>query len=108
MPISPETRKTIFEILKGKLTAKSNWEDIKLYKAAGCEQCTGGYHGRIGIYEVLEVDDDIQKMISQKSPAEEIENKAREKGMTTMVEDGFAKAVQGITSLEEILRVTKE
>ena len=96
------------EILKGKLTAKSNWEDIKLYKAAGCEQCTGGYHGRIGIYEVLEVDDDIQKMISQKSPAEEIENKAREKGMTTMVEDGFAKAVQGITSLEEILRVTKE
>ena len=96
------------EALKGKLTAQSDWEDLKLYKAGGCEQCTGGYHGRIGIYEVLEVDDDIQKMISQKASAEEIEKKAKEKGMITMVKDGFIKAVQSVTSLEEILRVTKE
>jgi type II secretory ATPase GspE/PulE/Tfp pilus assembly ATPase PilB-like protein len=96
------------EMLKGKLTTKSKWGDVTLYKPVGCEQCHDGYRGRSGIYEVLEVDDDIQKMISQKATAKELEDKAREKGMMTMVEDGFAKAIQGITSLEEILRVTKE
>jgi len=54
------------------------------------------------------VDADMEKMISQKAPTEEVEKAAREKGMVTMVEDGFIKAVNGITSIEEILRVTKE
>lgn len=91
-----------------KLGAKDNWQDIKLYRPEGCEQCSGGYRGRVGIFEVLEVDEEIQKMISQKATAEDIENKAKEKGMITMVEDGFIKAIQGLTSIEEILRVTKE
>lgn len=107
MPKILETIKTSDQ-LKGKFNAKTQWEDLKLYKSAGCERCTGGYRGRIGIFEVMEIDDDIKKMISQKATAEEIDNKAREKGMISMVEDGFIKAVQGITSLEEILRVTKE
>ncbi|MFA6383149.1 MAG: ATPase, T2SS/T4P/T4SS family [Parcubacteria group bacterium] len=97
------------EILKGKLDEKAKWMDIKFFKPAGCEQCSGtGYKGRLGIYEVLEVDDEIEKMISQKAEATDMENKAKEKGMLTMVEDGFAKAIQGITSVEEVLRVTKE
>lgn len=97
------------EILKGKLDEKAKWMDIKFFKPAGCEQCSGtGYKGRLGIYEVLEVDDEIEKMISQKAEANDMENKAKEKGMLTMVEDGFAKAIQGITSVEEVLRVTKE
>jgi type IV pilus assembly protein PilB len=88
---------------------KNRWNEIKFYKAVGCEQCNKeGYKGRLGIYEVLEVDDDIQKMISQKAPAEEIEKAAKNKGMLTMVEDGFNKAAQGMTSIEEILRVTRE
>jgi type IV pilus assembly protein PilB len=86
-----------------------NWKKIKFFKAVGCEQCENeGYHGRLGIYEVLEVDDEIEKMISQKSSKEEIENKAKVKGMLTMVEDGFIKAAEGATSLEELLRVTRE
>jgi type IV pilus assembly protein PilB len=86
-----------------------NWKKIKFFKAVGCEQCEKeGYHGRLGIYEVLEVDDEIEKMISQKSSKEEIENKAKAKGMLTMVEDGFIKAAEGATSLEELLRVTRE
>jgi type IV pilus assembly protein PilB len=97
------------EILKGKLDEKAKWMDIKFFKPAGCEQCSGtGYKGRLGIYEVLEVSDEIEKMISQKAEASDMENKAKEKGMLTMVEDGFAKAIQGITSVEEVLRVTKE
>jgi len=95
-------------MLKGKIEAKDNWNSIKLYKPSGCDQCSGGYKGRIGIFEALEVDDDMGKMISQKSSTEEIENKAREKGMLTMLEDGFLKTIQGITSVEEVLRVTKE
>ncbi|HEX7586664.1 MAG TPA: ATPase, T2SS/T4P/T4SS family [Patescibacteria group bacterium] len=88
---------------------KNKWSEITFYKSGGCEQCgKEGYKGRLGIYEVLEVDDDMKVMISQKAPAEEIEKAAKEKGMLTMVEDGFEKATQGVTSVEEILRVTRE
>jgi len=94
---------------KEKIKAKDKWEDIKFYKPKGCSQCNKeGYHGRNGIFEVLEIDEEIRKMISQNSPAEELEKRAKEKGMLSMIEDGFSKAILGITSIEEILRVTKE
>lgn len=97
------------DISKGFVKEKFLWKDITFHKANGCEQCGGeGYKGRSGIYEVLEVDNEIEKMISQNSSTEDLENKAKSKGMLTMVEDGFVKAVAGITSIEEILRVTKE
>ena len=97
------------ENLNKKLKDKKDWKEVTLYKSVGCEHChQEGYHGRSGIFEVLEVDEEIKKMISQKAASEEIEKKAREKGMFTMVEDGFFKAISGITSVEEILRVTKE
>ncbi|MFC1609133.1 GspE/PulE family protein [Patescibacteria group bacterium] len=95
--------------MKGKSDKMKDWGDIKFFKAKGCERCNDeGYKGRIGIYEVLEMDDDIKKLISQAAATEEIEKKAKENGMITMVEDGFLKAVQGMTSIEEVLRVTKE
>lgn len=95
--------------LKGKIKAENKLTDLKFYKSKGCEQCNHeGYRGRSGIYEVLEVDSDIQKMITEHATADEIEKKAKEKGMITMVMDGFYKALQGITTIEEILRVTKE
>lgn len=87
----------------------TSWEDVTLYKPAGCEQCGGeGYRGRNGIYEVLGMDTDIRKLVTQAATSEELEKKARENGMATMVEDGFLKIVQGITSLEEVMRATKE
>jgi type II secretory ATPase GspE/PulE/Tfp pilus assembly ATPase PilB-like protein len=95
-------------ILKGKVEAKDKWQDIKFYRPVGCEQCSGGYKGRLGIYEVLEIDDEMEKLISEKASTEEIEKASKEKGMLTMVEDGFIKVIQGITSVEEVLRVTKE
>jgi len=92
-----------------KLGEEVIWQDIKFYRPGGCEQCgKTGYHGRLGIFEVLEVDDEIGKMIFEKATTDDIEKKAKEKGMLTMVEDGFVKAMQGSTSIEEILRVTKE
>ena len=97
------------EELKGKVKEGDDWESIKFYKAKGCKQCNNeGYKGRLGIYEVLEVDEDIEKLIMQSASTETIEEKSREKGMIMMTEDGFVKAVQGVTSIEEILRVTKE
>lgn len=85
------------------------WEDVTLYKQVGCDQCMGeGYRGRNGIYEVLSMDTEIRKLVTQSAAAESIEKEAKDNGMATMVEDGFLKIVQGITSLEEILRVTKE
>ena len=95
-------------ILKSKVEAKDKWQDIKFYRPVGCEQCSGGYKGRLGIYEVLEIDDEMEKLISEKASTEEIEKASKEKGMLTMVEDGFIKVIQGITSVEEELRVTKE
>lgn len=95
--------------LAGQINEKSNWKNINFYKPKGCEQCSNeGYKGRQGIYEVLEMDEEIGKMITSDASSDEIEKKSREKGMLTMGEDGFIKAASGITSLEEVMRVTKE
>ena len=67
-----------------------------------------GYKGRMGIYEVLEISEGVKKKISKNVISSEIEKQAIEEGMSTMIVDGFIKAINGQTSLEEILRVTKE
>jgi type IV pilus assembly protein PilB len=92
-----------------KVNAKTTWKSLKFFKAKGCEQCNNeGYHGRLGIYEVLEMDETIGKLITSNASSDDIEKKARENGMRTMGEDGFIKAVSGITTIEEVMRVTKE
>lgn len=98
---------TLFRI--GGLKSGTKWTEIELFKANGCSQCNGtGYKGRSGIYEVFEITEDIQKLITQNATSEVMEKKARENGMMTMVEDGFYKIVKGMTSIEEVMRVTKE
>ncbi|MBI4132873.1 MAG: Flp pilus assembly complex ATPase component TadA [Candidatus Sungbacteria bacterium] len=72
------------------------------------EKCPDGYKGRIGIHEALEVTETIKELIVKNATSDEIERQARSEGMVTMLEDGFIKAAQGITSIEEILRVTSE
>lgn len=95
--------------MAGKIKATDTWQDINFYRAVGCEHCNQeGYHGRNGIFEVLEATESIKAKISQKAEAKDIEDEAKKNGMLTMVEDGFSKVVLGITSVEEILRVTKE
>jgi len=82
---------------------------IYTYKGAGCDRCGGsGYSGRIGIFEVLDVTDKISRMIMQNVTAGDIENEAKENGMITMIQDGFLKVLEGITTIEEVLRVSKE
>lgn len=84
-------------------------KDATFFKGAGCSKCGGeGYKGRVGIYEVLEVSEGIQKLISSNATANEINKLARKEGMFSMFEDGLIKAMTGITTIEEILRVTEE
>jgi len=95
--------------LKGIVEEKSTWKNIKFYKAKGCEQCNNeGYRGRQGIFEVLVINEEIGKLITASASTDEIERKAKAGGMRKMYEDGFIKAVMGVTSIEEIIRVTKE
>jgi type IV pilus assembly protein PilB len=78
-------------------------------KENGCEHCEGsGYKGRVGIYEVLTLDDAIKESILQGMPGIEIERVAKKQGMTTLEQDGIIKALQGLTSLEEVYKLVKE
>jgi type IV pilus assembly protein PilB len=88
--------------------AKTRWENIKFYKPNPSRDCEDGYKDRIGIHEVLQITESINRLITSNATADEIEKQAKKNGMITMFEDGIIKAVQGITSIEEILRVTSE
>jgi type II secretory ATPase GspE/PulE/Tfp pilus assembly ATPase PilB-like protein len=67
-----------------------------------------GFRGRIGIFEILIVDEEIKKLIIQKASSDEIWNHARTKGPKTMLEDGLIKVSKGLTSIEEVFRVISE
>lgn len=82
---------------------------IKLAKGAGCSECNdSGYQGRIGVFEVIPVSESIGKLILERASAGEIQTKAVEEGLVTMKQDGYLKAVEGITTIEEVLRVAQE
>jgi len=84
-------------------------EDPVLYHSVGCLKCNGiGYRGRLAIQEFLVMSDSIRRQVLQHSQAKEIEQTAVSEGMYTMYQDGLKKALQGLTTLEEVLRVTCE
>ena len=83
--------------------------DITFYEGKGCNHCKNmGYVGRSGIYELVIIDDEIKKLIAAKASADAIKKKAIESGMKTLRDDGMEKALKGITSVEEVLRVSHE
>jgi type IV pilus assembly protein PilB len=83
----------------------TNQNAYTLYKGKDSPDTPGGYKGRMGLYEVFNIDEDIQKLILQHATSAQIQNAAREKGMITMREDGYMKALAGYTTLSEINRV---
>jgi type IV pilus assembly protein PilB len=111
-PLSLEEKKLVESIPEvRKIFEEKDYSDldkVNLYKGTGCKKCTNtGYTGRIGIFEVLEVDKDIKKLILQKESSSNITEKARENGMITMIEDGLEKVFAGETTLSEVLRVIR-
>lgn len=86
----------------------SSQQDYMFYQAVGCSKCTDGYTGRIGIFEVLPMNDTIESLALAKQPQTAIAQAARESGMITMRQDGILKALKGITTIDEVWRVTTE
>ncbi len=95
-----------FQTVLGNLAPRA---PVQLYKGKGCNECGGlGYLGRIGIYEVLVVSDKIIRLTLERASASEIEKQAISEGMMTMKQDGYLKVLEGITTLEEVLRVAQD
>ena len=84
-------------------------EIVNCYRGAGCEHCFGsGYTGRIGIFELMELNDDIRKLIVKGEDAVSITLAARRNGMRNLREDGWLKVGEGLTTPDEVMRVTQE
>ncbi|HLJ47778.1 MAG TPA: type II secretion system ATPase GspE [Bryobacteraceae bacterium] len=84
-------------------------ESVQCFRGHGCEHCFGsGYTGRVGIFEMMELNDEIRKLIMRNSDAAEITNAARRNGMLSLREDGWIKISRGVTTVEEVMRVTQE
>jgi type IV pilus assembly protein PilB len=82
-------------------------EKMAFHKPGGCEKCHGsGYLGRVGVYELMLVTEDVETLALSRSSADEIGRAAVKAGMTRMSADGLTKAVQGVTPIEEITRTT--
>ena len=79
---------------------------LRVFRGKGCQLCNGsGFRGRLGIFELFEIDDQTKQMIVERRSAGVIRAAAIEKGMKTMLQDGLAKAFLGETTLDEVLRV---
>lgn len=90
----------------GKLMPRA---EIQLYKGNGCGNCGfSGFSGRTGVYEVLPLSDKIVKLVLERSSSAAIEDQAIEEGMITLKQDGYLKVLEGITTLEEVLRVAQD
>jgi type II secretory ATPase GspE/PulE/Tfp pilus assembly ATPase PilB-like protein len=84
---------------------KTERNTVCLFRGKGCPVCQNtGYLGRVGIFEILEMNESIKKLVMEKADASQIKQEAVKSGMTTMIDDGLEKVENGITTIEEILR----
>jgi general secretion pathway protein E len=101
-PVAPE--KADIDALGVEVTPQT-----RLYRGRGCDECRGtGYRGRTGIYELFPISEEARSLILRRAPSREIRRQAVEDGMVTLRLDGWAKACEGLTTVEEVLRVTQE
>ncbi len=100
----------ILEVLKQEkiVPPKATWDDVPFWKPNPSKEYADGFHSRIGIHEVLKVTPSIRELIMKGATAAEVETQAKKEGMLTMIEDGIVKAVKGLTTIEEVLRVIAE
>jgi type IV pilus assembly protein PilB len=83
-------------------------ENFKIYKAVGCEKCTAGYKGRVGIYQVMEISEEMGRLIMSGANSIDIADQARKEGIDDLRRSALKKIMQGLISLEEANRVTKD
>lgn len=103
-PYTPSNKDLAFMNLK-----MHDLNDGKLYRGKGCTECAHtGYRGRTGVFEIMTVTESIRRLILKRAPAPMVKTMAREQGMRTIREDGWRKVAQGITTIDEVVRVTQE
>jgi type II secretory ATPase GspE/PulE/Tfp pilus assembly ATPase PilB-like protein len=109
-PIEPELRESLQKQLKEANLYSKLGVPKSLYRGRGCSACNqSGYRGRMGIFELLEVDEEIRKLIINPSfSLDALSDAAKKKNMITMFEDGLRKAETGLTTIEEVMRVIRE
>jgi type IV pilus assembly protein PilB len=95
-------------LLEEGFTEEDLAKGVTLYKAVGCDQCNLGYKGRTGIYQVMPISEAMQKCVLEGANAMEIAEQAKKEGINDLRRSGLLKAMAGLTSLEEINRVTKD
>jgi len=96
------------DVIKRHYVTTGEKKEVRLYKGQGCKICHfTGFSGRIGIFEVIDVTTRIRELITQKASADEIKKQAIAEGMTTMLDDGLQKVAKGMTTIAEVLRITK-
>lgn len=94
---------------RGPVRMRPEGTDVPTWKGRGCDACFGsGFKGRVGIFELMELNDEIRRMITRNEDASILTEAARRNGMRTLREDGWDKVAEGVTTPEEILRVTQE
>ncbi|MFH1534571.1 MAG: GspE/PulE family protein [Patescibacteria group bacterium] len=90
-------------------SADSPMSSLLFYRGHGCKECNHeGYKGRMGIYEILEINKAMSELIVNQAPPEKLYEEANKQGFISLIQDGFIKAKSGITTIEEVLRVTKD
>ena len=106
----PELQKNIQEVLGDYLPDeyKHDMSKLQLRKVPDSSGPDSGYHGRVGIYEVIKITRNIENLIVKNSTASEIQDQAVAEGLITMIQDGYLKAINGVTTIEEVLRVAHE
>ncbi len=108
LPKTPEEVAKVSADLGYKNLPLANQESYTLVKGRDTPQTPGGYQGRAGIYEVMEVSENIQQLIIKRATAHEVQKVAMQEGMITMKQDGYLKALTGITTIEEVNRVASD
>jgi type IV pilus assembly protein PilB len=93
---------------EGLVKEDATWNDIPFYHPKENGETEDGYHGRMGIHEVLEMSPSLKDMVMSGKTGDDIQAQAQKEGMLTMIEDGIFKAAQGLTTIEEVLRVINE
>ncbi|MEK9154842.1 MAG: GspE/PulE family protein [Patescibacteria group bacterium] len=110
-PITPEIKRLIMAQLSAvpETPIKAKNLPTRLFRGKGCKICNNsGFHGQIGVFEVLRVTDSIRELLLKLVPVGEIRKRAIKEGMTTLFEDGLDKVERGTTTIEEVLRVIRE
>jgi len=109
--VLPETKSEVEKVKKDigyDTVPTADQKNFRLYKAVGCKECVKGYKGRIGIYEVFAMTDAMEKLLLSRATTSDVQKQASADGMLTMKQDGYFKALNALTTLEEVARVAAD